>query len=89
MDIQEQANRRFAVQVRAQRDHAKRVRAERRREGEEHRRACRAIQWRTRLAAVERKLVEVKGMLRYCPQDAGLRAECATLEQMYAELLAE
>jgi len=88
-NIQEQANRRFAAQVRAQRQQDEKVRAARRREGEEHRRACRAIQWRTRIAAVERKLVEVKGLLRYSPQDAGLRAECELLERMYADLLQE
>lgn len=88
-DIQAQANRRFAAQAQAQRKHEEKVQAARRREGEEHLRACRAIQWRTRLAAVERKLVEVKGYLRYSPQDPALRTECKTLEKMYAELLSE
>lgn len=88
-DIQAQANRRFAAQVRAQRKHEEAVWAARKHAGEEHRRACRAIQWRTRFAAVERKLVECKGALRYAPQDAGLRTECETLERMYADLLQE
>jgi len=88
-DIQAQANRRFAAQVRAQRQREEVVRAARKREGASHRRACRAIQWRPRIAAGERKLVEVKGLLRYSPQDAGLRTECETLEKMYAELLSE
>lgn len=88
-NIQVAANAKFAAQVRAQREHAERVRAARRREGEEHQRACRAVQWRTRFAAVERKLVEVKGYLRYSPQDPVLRREAETLEAMYKELLEE
>lgn len=87
--IRTRADAKFAAQVREQRKHAERARTARKHEGEEHLRACRAMQWRTRFAAVERKLVEVKGCLRYSPQDPALRAECETLEKMYAELLAE
>lgn len=86
-NIQAAANAKFAAQVRAQREHAERVRAARRIEGESHQKAVRAVQWRTRLMQVERKLVEVKGYLRYSPQDPALRREAETLETMYKELL--
>lgn len=88
-DIQAAANAKFAAQVRAQRQQEEVVQAARRGKGEEHRRACRAIQWRTRIAAVERKLIEVKVYLRYSPQDPALRREAEMLEAMYKELLEE
>ncbi len=53
----------------------------------EHMEAVRGVQWRTRLTAVERKLLEVKTYLRYDPQNADLRAEAEALEEMYLELM--
>jgi len=52
-------------------------------------RAVRAVQWRTRFMACERKLIELKNYLRYKPQDADLRRETEAVEQMYKGLLDE
>ena len=88
-DALQRANAKFAAQLIAQNEQEKRGRAARRAKEEDRMRACRAVQWRTRFNAVERKLIELKNYLRYNPQDANLRQECETVEQMYKQLLDE
>jgi hypothetical protein len=84
-DITLAANRRFLAQVQRQQQASviKRV------EQEARMREVRAVQWRSRLTAVERKLREVRALLRELPQDAELRRECETLEATYKALLEE
>ncbi len=47
----------------------------------------RAMQFRTRLSTIERKLFSLKSYLRDQPQDAAVRAEAGQLEAMYVQLL--
>lgn len=51
--------------------------------------AVRTVQWRTRFGACERKLIELKNYLRYCPNDVDACREAEAVEQMYKELLNE
>lgn len=48
--------------------------------------AVRQVQWRSKITAVERKLVETRAYLRQVPQDANARAEAEKLERMFREL---
>ncbi len=89
ISAQRVANSKFAAQVRAQQAHAERGRAEQAKANEEHVQRVRAVQRRTRIAAVEQKLAAVKGYLRYSPQDPALIEEEALLSEMYADLLSE
>ncbi len=47
----------------------------------------RAVQFRTRLSLIERKLFSLKSYLRDQPQDSAARAEAEQLEAMYVQLL--
>jgi len=88
-NIRQRANARFAAQVRAQNEQEQRRRVAHQAAEAERMKGVRAVQWRTRFNAVERKLIEVRNYLRYNPSDEALRAECAALEQMYRALLDE
>ena len=88
-NLQQQANIRFAARIKAQNEREKRGLTARRTAEADRMKAVRAVQWRTRFNAVERKLIELKNYLRYNPQDSDLRQECETIEQMYKMLLDE
>jgi len=87
--IQQWANARFAAQLKAQNEQERLGRIARRAENADRMKAVRAVQWRTRFNAVERKLIELRTYLRYNPQDPKLREECEVVEQMYKGLLEE
>lgn len=88
-DVQARANARYAAQVRAQQDQERRGRAARAAAEENRMKAVRAVQWRTRFRAVEKKLIEIRTYLLYNPKDPSLRREADELETMYWALLDE
>lgn len=87
--IQANANARYANRVKAQERAELLGRKRRAAAYADEQKAVRAVQWRTRFSAVERKLMQVKTYLRYNPQSESLRREAEELEAMYRSLLAE
>ncbi len=87
--IEQQTNARFVKQVKAQNEMERRSLAARRAAEADRMKAVKAVQWRTRFNAVERKLIELRNYLRHDPENADLRREAEAIEQMYKELLNE
>jgi hypothetical protein len=85
-DMRETSTRLQAT-ARAQYEQEQQGKAQRKTEAEEHVAACRAVQFRTRLSALERKLFSLRAYLRYQPQDTAARAEAEQLQAMYSAML--
>ena len=80
-----ETSERLATQARCQAAEEQRGKAQRK--AEEHVAACRAVQFRTRLSLLERRLFQLRAILRYQPQDEQLRAEAEQLEGLYRQML--
>jgi hypothetical protein len=85
-DMRETSTRLQAT-ARAQYEQEQQGKAQRKTEALDHLAGCRAIQFRTRLAAIERKLFSLRAHLRYWPQDTEARAEAEQLQAMYSAML--
>ncbi len=86
-DVQAQANRKYSARRQAHVAVEQCGRVARAEEEKEQARLNKAVQFRTRLSLIERRLFSVRAILRHQPQDAAARAEAEQLEALYKTLL--